>query len=65
MKSKIKALLADKEHRHTVINSLLALAIRVLGAGMSFVFNLIIARQLGAGEAGYFFLGFALIGLFF
>ncbi|RZF77291.1 capsular biosynthesis protein CpsJ [Pseudoalteromonas sp. S4488] len=63
MKSKIKALLADKEHRHTVINSLLALAIRVLGAGMSFVFNLIIARQLGADEAGYFFLGLALVML--
>lgn len=59
MNSKIKALLADKEHRHTVINSILALAIRVLGAGISFVFNLIIARQLGAEQSGYFFLALA------
>ncbi|KTG22197.1 hypothetical protein AUR67_03815 [Pseudoalteromonas sp. XI10] len=63
MKSKIKALLDNKEHRHTVINSLLALAIRVLGAGMSFVFNLIIARQLGAEQSGYFFLALALVML--
>ena len=63
MNSKIKALLADKEHRHTVINSLLALAIRVLGAAMAFIFNLIIARKLGAEQSGYFFLSLALVML--
>ncbi|KAA1162960.1 oligosaccharide flippase family protein [Pseudoalteromonas distincta] len=60
MLSKVKAILNDAEHRHTAINAVIALAIRVLGAGMAFVFNLIIARQLGAEQAGYFFLSFAI-----
>lgn len=60
MFSKVKTLLNDTEHRHTAINAAIALVIRVLGAGMAFFFNLIIARQLGAEEAGYFFLSLAL-----
>ena len=59
MLSKIKVILSDAEHRHTAINAAIALAIRVFGAGMAFIFNLIIARQLGAEQAGYFFLSFA------
>ncbi|WP_217702839.1 oligosaccharide flippase family protein [Pseudoalteromonas sp. HF66] len=59
MKSKIEALFDDKEQRHTIINSVLALAIRVLGAFMAFIFNLIIARGLGAEQSGYFFLALA------
>lgn len=57
---KIKAVLSDAEHRHTAINAAIALIIRVLGAGMAFLFNIVIARQLGAEQAGYFFLGLAL-----
>ncbi|MBC7010662.1 oligosaccharide flippase family protein [Pseudoalteromonas sp. BZK2] len=57
---KIKQSLKDAEHRHTAINAFLALIIRVLGAGMAFVFNIVIARQLGAEQSGYFFLGLAL-----
>jgi O-antigen/teichoic acid export membrane protein len=53
--------MADAEHRHTAINAILALSIRILGAGMAFVFNLIIARQLGAEQTGYFFLAFSLV----
>jgi len=45
---KIKSVLADAEHRHTAMNAILALGIRILGACMAFIFNLIIARQLGA-----------------
>ncbi|MGB0948092.1 MAG: oligosaccharide flippase family protein [Pseudoalteromonas marina] len=63
MLSKVKTMLSDTEHRHTAINAVIALTIRVLGAGMAFFFNLIIARQLGAEQAGYFFLGFALVML--
>ena len=59
MLSKIKAILNDAEHCHTAINAAIALFIRVFGAGMAFVFNLIIARQLGAEQSGYFFLSFA------
>jgi O-antigen/teichoic acid export membrane protein len=53
--------MADAEHRHTAINAILALSIRILGAGMAFIFNLIIARQLGAEQSGYFFLAFSLV----
>ncbi|MED5512150.1 MAG: oligosaccharide flippase family protein [Pseudomonadota bacterium] len=63
MKSKIEALFDDKEQRHTIINSVLALAIRVLGAFMAFIFNLIIARRLGAEQSGYFFLALAVVML--
>jgi O-antigen/teichoic acid export membrane protein len=58
---KIKLVLADAEHRHTAMNAILALGIRILGAGMAFIFNLIIARQLGAEQTGYFFLAFSLV----
>jgi len=54
-------LLADIEHRNTVMKASLALVIRLLGAGMAFIFNLIIARQLGAEQSGYFFLAFSLV----
>ncbi|ATG59248.1 MULTISPECIES: oligosaccharide flippase family protein [Pseudoalteromonas] len=59
MFSKVKVILNDAEHRHTAINAAIALFIRVFGAGMAFIFNLIIARQLGAEQSGYFFLSFA------
>lgn len=59
MKSKIEALFNDREQRHTIINSVLALVIRVLGAFMAFIFNLIIAKGLGAEQSGYFFLALA------
>lgn len=61
MIKKIKTVFADAEHRHTAVNAILALGIRILGAGMSFIFNLIIARQLGAEQSGYFFLAFSLV----
>lgn len=60
MLAKVKLILSDAEHRHTAINTSIALAIRVFGAGTAFVFNLIIARQLGAEQSGYFFLAFSL-----
>ncbi|WP_082401725.1 oligosaccharide flippase family protein [Pseudoalteromonas sp. UCD-33C] len=63
MKSKIKALLADKEHRHTLLNTLLALFIRIFGALTAFLFNLIVARELGSERAGVFFLSLAIIML--
>ena len=57
----IKLILSDSEHRNTAINSFIALFIRVLGAGMAFIFNLLVARSLGAEQSGYFFLAFALV----
>jgi hypothetical protein len=42
--------MADAEHRHTAMNAILAQDIRILGAGMAFIFNLLIAHQ-----SGYFY----------
>lgn len=61
MLKKIQTVMVDAEHRHTAMNAILALGIRILGAGMAFIFNLIIARQLGAEQSGYFFLAFSLV----
>ncbi|WP_440903796.1 oligosaccharide flippase family protein [Catenovulum sp. SX2] len=60
MFKKIYELITHPEHRHTVFHSILALSIRVMGAGMSFAFNLVVARQLGAEKAGIFFLALAI-----
>lgn len=59
--NKFKATLTDAEQRHTAISSLVALTVRVAGAGMAFLFTLLITRQLGAEQSGYFFLAFTLI----
>jgi O-antigen/teichoic acid export membrane protein len=61
MKKKIKKTISNPEHRHTALNAILALSIKLLGAAMTFAFNLIVARSLGAEQSGYFFLAFALI----
>jgi O-antigen/teichoic acid export membrane protein len=53
--------MADAEHRHTATNAILALGIRILGAGMAFIFNLVVAQQLGAEQSGIFFLAFSLV----
>ena len=60
MLGKVKAILTQTEHRHTAINAVIAIAVRVLGACITLVFNLIIARQLGPEQAGYFFLSLAI-----
>ncbi|WP_017217098.1 oligosaccharide flippase family protein [Pseudoalteromonas sp. NJ631] len=59
----VKSIFSNAEHRHTAINAALALIIRIVGAGTAFLFNLIIAKQLGAEQAGYFFLGFSFVML--
>ncbi|USE68114.1 hypothetical protein CTT31_02820 [Pseudoalteromonas maricaloris] len=64
MLAKLKVVLKDSEHRHTVIHAVLALGIRILGAAMAFLFNLAIAHQLGAEQSGYFFLAFSLVMIF-
>lgn len=56
----VKVILSDAEHRHTVINTLVSIFMRVMGAVTSLIFNIIIARQLGPEQAGYFFLSFAI-----
>lgn len=47
-----------EENRELVKHSMLALIVRVSGAGVAFLMNVVIARYLGSKEAGYFFLAF-------
>lgn len=56
-----KILLTNTDHKKTAINVLIAFFIRLLGAGMAFIFNLVIVKYLGAEQSGYFFLAFAII----
>lgn len=63
MNFKIERILSDPENRHTLVNGFIVLLIRILGAGMAFLFNLIIAKKLGAEQSGYFFLSLALVML--
>lgn len=63
MFSNVKSILSQKDHRHTVKNSAIAIAVRVLGACMTLVFNILIARRLGPEQAGYFFLSLAIVML--
>ena len=41
--------------------SFISLFIKVLGAGLAFLFNILLARKLGAGEVGIFFLCFTIV----
>lgn len=53
---RLKAIKDKKENKELILQSLLALTVRVGGAGASFLMNVVVARYLGATEAGYFFL---------
>ncbi|MGI8951202.1 MAG: lipopolysaccharide biosynthesis protein [Chitinophagaceae bacterium] len=61
--SKFKSFGKNEENKELIKHSLLALIIRVGGAGAAFIMNIIIARYLGASEAGYFFLAVSITTL--
>jgi O-antigen/teichoic acid export membrane protein len=52
--------LTDPHLREMLIGSIIGLGIKVLAAISIFVMNIVVARTLGAAEAGLFFLGFTL-----
>jgi O-antigen/teichoic acid export membrane protein len=54
--SKLKAIGKKEENKELLLHSLFALIVRIGGAIASFLMNIVIARYLGAAEAGYFFL---------
>ena len=58
--SRIKARL-DGDAREMVVGSALAFAVKIAAAGTSFVLSVLVARALGADEAGLFFLAFTLV----
>lgn len=43
------------------VQSILAFAVKGLGAVAAFIMNLVLARMLGAEQSGYFFLGFTVV----
>ena len=45
-----------KENKELLVHSLLGLSLRMVGAVGTFIMNVVVARYLGATQAGYFFL---------
>ena len=62
--SVLKIKLSDSHSREMLVGSGIALFVKVLAAGAAFIMNVVIARSLGASEAGLFLFGFTLITLF-
>lgn len=54
-------LLQDKHIGEVARGATAAFLLQILGAGFSFVFNLVLARKLGAGGAGIYFLAITII----
>ncbi len=57
----LSSCLSDQHTREIVLGSAIGLGVKMLSAVSLFVMNMIVARELGAAEAGLFFLGFTLI----
>ncbi len=55
--------LGDPHQREMLLGSAVAMLVKVLAAAAAFLMNLVVARSLGASEAGLFFFGFTLITL--
>lgn len=53
---KIKSFQKKESNKELINDSFLSLIIRLLGSGAAFLMNVIIARYIGAEEAGFFFL---------
>jgi O-antigen/teichoic acid export membrane protein len=54
--SKIQSLTKKEENKELLFHSLLSVLVRIGGAAAAFLMNVVVARYLGAMEAGYFFL---------
>lgn len=61
--AKLKKLGKKEENKELIRHSFIALFLRVGGAGISFIMNVVVARYLGASEAGYFFLAISITTL--
>ena len=57
---RLKNIGKKEENRELLIHSLTALIVRVCGAAAAFFMNIVVARYLGATEAGYFFLAISI-----
>src|SRR5947208_3119353 len=56
MYKKFVSFTKKEENKELLTHSMLALIVRIAGAGVTFLMNIVIARYLGAKEAGFFFL---------
>lgn len=63
MRKKIRRILSDKPLAELIFGSGVALSLKVLAAFSVFLLNIVIARRLGAEDAGLFFLGFSLVNI--
>ncbi|MBS1746337.1 MAG: flippase [Bacteroidetes bacterium] len=54
--NKFLAFTKKEENKELLVHSMIALIVRIAGAGSTFLMNVIIARHLGVKESGYFFL---------
>jgi len=52
---------ADADLKEVLRGSAIAFAVKILAAGSAFAMNVVIARQLGADEAGLFFLAYTVV----
>lgn len=61
--SKFKKLSKKEENKELIRHSFIALILRMGGAGIAFLMNVVVGRTLGASEAGYFFLAVSITTL--
>ncbi len=61
--NKIKRVLNRSDNREFIGASILAFAVRILGALAAFIATFCIARVLGAEESGYYFLAFSIVSV--
>ena len=59
----LQRLIKDPSYRDLLADSVIALFVRVLGAGSAFIVAIVITRQLGAEGSGYYFLGFSILSV--
>jgi O-antigen/teichoic acid export membrane protein len=52
---------ADADLKEVLRGSAIAFGVKILAAGSAFAMNVVIARQLGADEAGLFFLAYTIV----
>lgn len=61
--NKLRKLGKKEENKELIRHSFIALFLRVGGAGIAFLMNVVVARYMGASEAGYFFLAVSITTL--
>lgn len=59
----LKARLVQSRHKDVFVASGLAFVVRIVGAFAGFIATIFVARELGAVEAGYYFLAFSIVSI--